>query len=844
MSPRDRVERLLAEAIDANTAGRHPTADRLLRQALVVIATWPAEDRDPMRARLLVTAALPALELKGRVEALDTLVEARRLAVASHRPDLLGLSHIQEGNVHARCADWKAAVDASGQALRYADRLSPQGRYAAHLNRGLAYLSLLRFGAARADLEEALRLAGAEGRVDREFKALHNLGCLAYAEGDLPRALQLMDHADSLPADVSRARARLDHAQVFIEAGLVDRARALLEEVFVAARAERLQIEAGEISLGLGRCALLDGDLRAARRHTGDAIRAYQSRATEERRATAELLRAQIDVTMERIRPEVDRATGRWLDHPDPSRPETRWAAAVAAEAALVVGDLATADRLAAQLRLGRPTSLSADLHEHLVRARLALAHDDLRAARATLRRSSVALARRQGVIQDLDLRAGMAMHGGRLRDLDLHLARATGSPLALLDAVERWRATSHRLSRVVPPPDPATAALVAQVRRLRSPVLAGPGPGSQDLEAVRLERDVARRMRKLPSADDPDLVRPRSARILSGLAKERGGVVVSFAVVDGRLLRICLGRPRASVADLGQVRLIREAAVRLVRDARAEPLVAPGSPVAPVLRRAMDASAARLDDVLFGSDAEVGPGRVVISPPRELTSVPWNMLPSLIGRPVTVVPSLSRWAAFSTAAPVGQPTVAVLAGPGLARAADEVGELRRIWRSAGAARQTSGSGDEARTDTVLNALAGGDVVHLAAHGLHDESSPLFSSLLLHDGPLVAHQLRGPLRAAHVVLAACDVGQARVRPGDEPLGLTAALLALGVRSVVASVAPVRDDDARAAMTRYHGALARGADAASALAAALVEVPGARSLTLFGADWSATPSPHR
>lgn len=435
-------------------------------------------------------------------------------------------------------------------------------------------------------------------------------------------------------------------------------------------------------------------------------------------------------------------------------------------------------------------------------------------------------------------------MHGARLRDLDLHLARGTDSPLALLDAVERWRATSHRLSPVSPPPDPVAAALVAQVRRLRSPVLARPGAANRDLEAVRLERDVARRMRSFPRSVDPHLVPACSGRTLSRLAKDRGALVVSFAVVDGHVLRLCVGVGRASAADLGPVGQLREAAIRLVRDARAEPLVAPGSAVAPVLRQALTSSAARLDGALFGSCPGMGQRRVVISPPRELTSVPWNMLPSLVGVPVTVVPSLSRWAAFSEVAPQGRPGVAVLAGPGLTRAGEEVREVRRIWRSAGVPLRAVGPGPEATRSSVMAALGQRDIVHLAAHGVHDETSPLFSSLLLHDGPLVAHQLRGPLQAAHVVLAACDVGQARVRPGDEPLGLTAALLALGVRSVVASVAPVRDDDARDAMTRYHRALGRGDDAATALAATLLAVPGARTFTLFGADWGPPPDPHR
>ena len=54
----------------------------------------------------------------------------------------------------------------------------------------------------------------ANGFADQEFKARHNLACLAFVDGDLARALVLMRAADRMDAAVSRDRARLDHAEV------------------------------------------------------------------------------------------------------------------------------------------------------------------------------------------------------------------------------------------------------------------------------------------------------------------------------------------------------------------------------------------------------------------------------------------------------------------------------------------------------------------------------------------------------------------------------------------------------------------------------------------------------
>jgi CHAT domain-containing protein len=68
-----------------------------------------------------------------------------------------------------------------------------------------------------------------------------------------------------------------------------------------------------------------------------------------------------------------------------------------------------------------------------------------------------------------------------------------------------------------------------------------------------------------------------------------------------------------------------------------------------------------------------------------------------------------------------------------------------------------------------------------------------------------------------ITLSACDVGRAVVRPGDEILGFTAALLYAGAESVVSSVAQVSHPAAVAVMTHYHHAIAAGVSPARALA---------------------------
>ena len=95
--------------------------------------------------------------------------------------------------------------------------------------------------------------------------------------------------------------------------------------------------------------------------------------------------------------------------------------------------------------------------------------------------------------------------------------------------------------------------------------------------------------------------------------------------------------------------------------------------------------------------------------------------------------------------------------------------------------------------ERFLAAINGAQLVHVAAHGRHQRESPLFSSIRLADGPVVGYDLdRVPDPPQQVVLSACDLGQATVRPGDEALGLTRALLHSGTSTVISGVAKVSD----------------------------------------------------
>jgi hypothetical protein len=229
----------------------------------------------------------------------------------------------------------------------------------------------------------------------------------------------------------------------------------------------------------------------------------------------------------------------------------------------------------------------------------------------------------------------------------------------------------------------------------------------------------------------------------------------------------------------------------------------------------------------------------IVIVSTGLLGQLPWGQLASLFEVPLVVAPSATTWLAARNRRRSRADTVVALAGPDLERGVSEVIGVGEAWSNVDTL-----VGASADRHALSAALARANVVHVAAHGVHQTENPLFSSVRLAGGDMFAHELDQTRRTAeHVILSACELGLATVRPGDEALGLTSVLLHLGSKSVVAGVARVGDEIAAETMTAYHRALAGGADSAAALATALArnDADHPAPFVNFGAAWTA-PKP--
>ena len=814
-------------------------ADALAR-ALRLLHDRGDEPARRLRARIGITGAWTELEVHGLTRALESLELVRQEARALDSVQLLALSHVQEGVVQVRVGGWRAALD-SLAAIPADAPLDPSQWCALHINRGLAHLGLAESAAATAALGSARDLAVEHGLVDQEFKARHNLACLAFVDGDLPAALTQMREVDAMDTSVSRDRARLDYAEVLLEAGLVDAARRVLLDALERARADGHRLEEGEIALRVARCDLLGGDLDAARHHVGEAAEVYRSRQAAELERDAALLLLTVDVAAGHDPDSAVRRLRRLGDGASPTTSVARETARLEAEARVLTGDV---DGAEAALDRAPPVAhepLAARLQDVLVRSRIARSRGRADDAARLFAHGSRMLAAQQFQSSSLELRASLALHAGRLGADDVARAVEAGDPLDLLTTTERWRAISHRLRPAAVADDPGLAALTRELRRLRQLDVDGPADPDAARRAADLEAEIAEREWSLSAhgAEAPT-AEPLAADEARAAVLARTVTVLELVESAGLLRAVVLGPDRLTTQVLGTTETALALATRLRRDLRARATVGPASPMRTALQRATASSLRALDDLLGGLPGE---GRLVVVPSGSLAAVPWGLLPSARGRPVTVSPSLTRWVR-GPGEHAGDPPrwpLRALHGPGLAHTAPEVAAVRAAWGAGDEDPPGGPSGSPATSAQVVEALRGARVVHLAAHGTHERDSPLFSAAHMADGPLFARELPHPVTSEHVTLAACDVGQFSTRPGDEPLGLATALLALGATSVLAAVSPVADDLAAQAMVDYHRRLAAGADAAEALCLTVQGHPEAGAFCLYGSDWSAPPA---
>ena len=199
-----------------------------------------------------------------------------------------------------------------------------------------------------------------------------------------------------------------------------------------------------------------------------------------------------------------------------------------------------------------------------------------------------------------------------------------------------------------------------------------------------------------------------------------------------------------------------------------------------------------------------------MIVPTGALHRLPWGALPVIAERPLTVAPSVGSWLRARRDDASGD-------GPRRARRRPRAAGGGRGGRGArpglprrrrARPRGGHGRGGAARPSTARRSRTWPRTASCAPT---TRSSPRCGSPTGRSRCTTSTRWRA--RRGVVVLGACDTAASVVGEGDELLGLAAALLRLGSRSLVAPLVPVPDEETRPLLELLHAELARGRDCA-------------------------------
>jgi CHAT domain-containing protein/tetratricopeptide (TPR) repeat protein len=789
----DRAAALLDEAV---RIGRRHRLDAELRQALT---TRGAVRHEQGRLTAAKRDFEQAASLLGDAD--DPELDAQRAALLQNSGQLT------------------AAADLYRRILRNRDTPLDVRAKAAN-NLGLIEVWCGRADTALSWLDVAAEAAREVGPGSAAFVAASRAWATVRA-GRLQQGLELYDEAEARwrESGIPLAELYAEHADALADLRLIPEAIRQAERAVVALDEHGFALIAAEAQLRLARLTLLEGQPRAAAA-TADLV-ATRLRGHGRAAWASQARLVSIDAHLATCSAEPDDLA------------VARRAAATLERAGLVaeaVDGHLTAGRVAATFgrsRLALDAWRRAEQVAHaaplLVRlkGRLAgaLAAELTERPDVVVRRARAGLedlARHRAALPSAELRARASAHGAELGRLGLAAIAGRRPAADVLLWMERTR--SAALGSVDPPEVAGIEEELGLLRATQSDIAEAKREGAARLTDL-LARQAAleERIRKATwnqrsSIDAPDRWRP-----ISEIRASLGGqTLVEYDVLDSTIVAAVLTARRSRLAGLGPIESIRrqldDLSFALRRLARHRSSAAS---LAAARSGAEDALGA-LTSLLVEPLALGTPSGVVVVPVGELQNVPWT---ALLDTPVAVAPSAAMWVRTATRPPPARERVSLIAGPELEGAVAEV-------RALAAVHDTADVIVPPRSDTaaVTRSLAASSLAHLACHGSVRSDNPMFSSLLVTDGPLTVHELdRRGIAPHRMILAACESSADTVYPGNEALGFVSTLLAGGTSGLIASSVVIPDWNVVRLMTALHTALRAGSTMAVALHEARADV---------------------
>jgi tetratricopeptide (TPR) repeat protein len=671
--------------------------------------------------------------------------------------------------------------------------------------------------AAEVDTSRALDLYEAQGWTKWAVDLRHNLAWLAARRGDLVESFRRFDDAEQRydALGVSGSAVYPDRAEALLAAGLPQEALSLAERAVQDLRMHGDDVDVAEVLMLVARAALLAGDVDRAATAAGEAVALFEAQGRAGWWAAA----SSLEVEARHRAGAVGESDAAVID-----------TVIAATEAAGLSAASAYARVLAAELAAGRGDAEAAERHlaatghglGPAVRCRRDLVAAQLSAGAGhpddALSRCSETVdefASLTSVLGGTELRAHVAMHVAQVLDFGLALAVRSGDAELAFAWSERQRASALATVPVRPPEEAELARDLDRLRAAVSEQEARARDGVSDPQLARrcaqLQDSVRRRTRHA--------ARERGAAPCVEILPSASDVAawISFVEVDGELFAIRVVDGRASIVSCGALAAAgREARMLAATLAMHLSAVSRGLRRDPsVLQAAAADTAALLLDPL-----NLPEGLVVVSPSPSLHELPWALLPGLHDRPFVVAPSASLWRQCRTRPSTVAKGAMVVAGPGLPVAEAEARAVAGCYTDA-----VLLLGDEATVSAADEAMRRVDVAHLVCHGTFSSENPMFSSLRLADGPMFVYDLEQMSPPSVIVLSACSAGSHATPAGKEVLGLTASLLAVRPRAVIAATVVVPDSPATVDVMRHlHRELADGIGPAEALRRARMTDP--------------------
>ncbi|HEX3309316.1 MAG TPA: tetratricopeptide repeat protein, partial [Streptosporangiaceae bacterium] len=653
-------------------------------------------------------------------------------AVQSSRGDMAGRVLMRRASVLRELGRFHDALQDLNRALPYFRRAGDTVWEARSLtHRAEVFLGLGLPGRAAADYARAEEMYATSGQEFEYAKARHNSGCVALIRGDLPQALTNLDEARNRYDALGETNPDLagDRCLALLAAGLA--AEAAEETDSALSRLPPgggIAYKKGELLFAAATAALAAGHLAEARQRAGQAGRLFRTQGRPHWEARTALVLAEARYAGGGHSLALLRYTEQVAARLESARAgEAMQAHLLAGRIALTRRSVTQADphleRAARSRRRGPPLPRSV---AWLARALQADAQGNARATVAACARGLDALEEHQMRLGATELRAYGTAHGAELATLAQRDALRRGDVRRLLFWSERWRATALT-ARSTPLRDDKELAAELQALRSVSRLLgdtemAAARRNALERERRRLEAAVQARTRRLPGRHEPG----EGQFNLDELFDELGpATLIELVTVDSVLHVVVAADRRVRLHTVGslperEVQLNRFVLRRLAHGRRQ-----PGDEIALKYRGAA-LEAALLGDAVAG----LGDGPVVVIPPARFRAVPWTLMPSLRDRVVTVAPSASAWLRARRMRSPSPRRVALVTGPGLATKGAEIEPL--VSRYPGAMLLGHGN---ATAGQVLTALDGAWLAHIAAHGTFRADNPMFSSILLDDGP-------------------------------------------------------------------------------------------------------------